>query len=180
VNSSWLAPDAEHEASVQRFARGLLPRLAHDPFVERVRELGEHVSLAQLVLKLTSPGVPDLYQGDELEALALVDPDNRRPVDWDLRRRLLERLRLGSEVPREARKLSVTRNVLALRAERPEAFVGAYEPVEAGEDVVAFVRGGEIGVAVALRPGAKLPHVPGENVLDTSLGLVVTRLRVNA
>jgi maltooligosyltrehalose synthase len=65
---------------------------------------------------------------------------------------------------------------LRLRAEHPEAFLGAYEPVEAGKDVVAFVRGGEIGVAVALRPGAVLPDVPGENVLDDRLGLTVSRL----
>jgi (1->4)-alpha-D-glucan 1-alpha-D-glucosylmutase len=175
VNSSWLDPDEEHEAGVQRFARGLLPLLEGDPFLERVRALGEHVSLAQLVLKLTSPGVPDIYQGDELEALALVDPDNRRPVDWELRRRLLERLRAG-ERPREALKLWATWRVLRLRAEHPETFLGAYEPVEAGEDMVAFVRGGEIGVAVALRPGAVLPEVPGENVLDDRLGLVVSRL----
>jgi (1->4)-alpha-D-glucan 1-alpha-D-glucosylmutase len=175
VNSSWLEPDEEHEAGVQRFARELLPLLESDPFVERVRVLGEHVSLAQLVLKLTSPGVPDIYQGDELEALALVDPDNRRPVDWELRRRLLERLRAG-ERPREALKLWATWRVLRLRAEHPDAFLGAYEPLETGEDVVAFVRGSEIGVAVALRPGAALPEVPGENVLDDRLGLVVSRL----
>src|SRR3954451_2350962 len=148
VNSNWIEPDVEHEAAVQRFARDLLPRLDGDPFVERVRELGEHVALAQLVLKLTCPGVPDLYQGDELEALALVDPDNRRPVDWKLRRRLLERLRAGGEVPREARKLWATRNVLALRAELSDGFLGSYDAVEAGDDVVAFVRGGAIGVAV--------------------------------
>jgi (1->4)-alpha-D-glucan 1-alpha-D-glucosylmutase len=175
VSSSWLEPDLEHEAAVQRFARELLSRLEGDPFVERVRALGEHVSLAQLVLKLTSPGVPDVYQGDELEALALVDPDNRRPVDWALRRRLLERLQAG-ERPREARKLWVTWRVLGLRAEHPDAFVGAYEPVEAGDHAVAFLRGGEIGVAVALRPGAALPDVPGDNVLDARLGLVVARL----
>jgi (1->4)-alpha-D-glucan 1-alpha-D-glucosylmutase len=175
VNSSWLEPDEEHEAQVQRFARGLLPRLDGDPFVARVCALGEHVSLAQLVLKLTAPGVPDLYQGDELEALALVDPDNRRPVDWSLRRRLLERVRAG-DVPREARKLWATRQVLALRAEHPDAFLGSYEPVDARPEVAAFVRGGAIGVAVALRPGAQLPEVPGENVLDERLGLVVARL----
>jgi (1->4)-alpha-D-glucan 1-alpha-D-glucosylmutase len=175
VNSSWLEPDEEHEAAVQRFARGLLPLVEGDPFVERVRALGEHVSLAQLVLKLTSPGVPDVYQGDELEALALVDPDNRRPVDWALRRRLLERLAAG-ERPREALKLWATWRVLRLRAEHRHAFLGAYEPVEAAEDVVAFVRGGEIGVAVALRPGAALPDVPGDNVLDADLGVVVARL----
>ncbi len=120
--------------------------------------------------------MPDIYQGDELEALALVDPDNRRPVDWALRRQLLEQLRSGGDVPREARKLWATWRVLRLRAEHAEAFLGSYEPVEAGEDVVAFLRGGEIGVAVALRPGAALPEVPGENVLDAGLGLVVSRL----
>jgi (1->4)-alpha-D-glucan 1-alpha-D-glucosylmutase len=176
VSSSWLEPNVEHESRVQRFARELLPRLDGDSFVERVRELGEHVSLAQLVLKLTSPGVPDIYQGDELEALALVDPDNRRPVDWALRRRLLERLQAGGDVPREARKLWATWRVLRLRAEHAAAFLGTYEPVDAAEDVVAFIRGGEIGVAVALRPGAVLPDVAGENVLDAGLGLVVSRL----
>ncbi len=176
VNSTWLAPDLEHEASVQRFARDLSPRLDGDPLVERVRALGEHVSLAQLVLKLTAPGVPDLYQGDELEALALVDPDNRRPVDWELRRGLLERLRRGGEVPPRARKLWATWRVLRLRAERPQAFLGSYEPLEAGTDAVAFVRGGEVAVAVALRPRAVLPELPGENVLDAGLGLHVSRL----
>jgi (1->4)-alpha-D-glucan 1-alpha-D-glucosylmutase len=88
--------------------------------------------------------VPDVYQGDELGFLALVDPDNRRPVDWELRRRLLA----SREPPR---KLDLISRTLALRARRPEAFAGSYEPVEAGEDVCAFVRGGEVLVAVALR-----------------------------
>ena len=53
---------------------------------------GERIALGQLALKLTSPGVPDFYQGDELELLAMVDPDNRRPVDWDLRQARLAHL----------------------------------------------------------------------------------------
>jgi len=98
--------------------------------------------LGTTLLKLTVPGVPDLYQGDELPMLALVDPDNRRPVDWELRRRLL------AEPPP---KLELIRRSLALRARRPTAFTGSYEPLDAGEDVVAFVRGGEVLVAVAVR-----------------------------
>ena len=96
------------------------------------------------LLKLTSPGVPDIYQGDELPFLALVDPDNRRPVDWELRRRLL-----ASGHP--PAKLDLIRRTLALRKRRPAAFGSTYDPVEAGETSVAFVRGGEVLVAVALR-----------------------------
>ena len=88
--------------------------------------------------------MPDIYQGDELPFLALVDPDNRRPVDWEERRRLLA----SSEPPA---KLDLIRRTLALRARRPDAFSGSYEPLEAGEDVCAFTRGGEVLVAVAVR-----------------------------
>ena len=76
-----------------------------------------------LVLKLTCPGVPDIYQGDELEALALVDPDNRRPVDWELRRRLL------ADDPARDPKLWVTATLLDLRRRRPDAFARGYMPV---------------------------------------------------
>ena len=96
------------------------------------------------LLKLTSPGVPDVYQGDELPFLALVDPDNRRPVDWELRRRLLR----WREPPP---KLDLIRRTLALRARGRRAFAGGYEPLEAGADVCAFIRGGEVLVAVAVR-----------------------------
>ena len=87
--TSWLAPDEEWEGRVKRWAAS--KRAAADGLTERLRADAERISLAMLVLKLTCPGVPDIYQGDELEALALVDPDNRRPVDWELRRRLLAR-----------------------------------------------------------------------------------------
>jgi (1->4)-alpha-D-glucan 1-alpha-D-glucosylmutase len=96
------------------------------------------------LLKLTAPGVPDIYQGDELPFLALVDPDNRRSVDWGLRRRLLTS---ASPPP----KLDLIRGALALRGRRPAAFGGSYQPVETGEDVVAFTRAGEVLVAAALR-----------------------------
>ena len=85
---------------------------------------GERVSLGMTLLKLTCPGVPDLYQGDELPYLALVDPDNRRPVDWEARRRALAS-------PEPPAKLDLIRRTLALRARRPAAFAGSYEPLEA-------------------------------------------------
>jgi len=117
-----------------------------------VRPLGHAIARAQLLLKLTSPGVPDIYQGDELETLSLVDPDNRRPVDWELRKRLLAS---GADP-----KQSLTRQALELRARHEVAFAGGYEPVDLGPDVCAFTRGGEVLVAVPLRPGAEL-DVPG-------------------
>jgi (1->4)-alpha-D-glucan 1-alpha-D-glucosylmutase len=108
--------------------------------------------------------VPDVYQGDELQALALVDPDNRRPVDWALRRRLLAELRSGAEPTGETRKLSLIVRALDLRAERPDAFSGDYEPVDVGPDAIAFVRGGSVLAAAALRaenPGLSLPLPAG-------------------
>jgi (1->4)-alpha-D-glucan 1-alpha-D-glucosylmutase len=107
------------------------------------------------LLKLTCPGVPDVYQGDELPYLALVDPDNRRPVDWAERRRALA----GREPPA---KLELIRSTLALRRHRPEPFAGAYEPLDAGTDTVAFLRGGDVRVAVALRGDLREPVVQGK------------------
>src|SRR5262249_12133846 len=98
VNSNWLTPDAEHEKSVQDYGWRAAELVADDPFLERVRTLGRQLSLAQLLLKLTSPGLPDIYRGDELEDLSLVDPDNRRPVDWESRRTALRALRRGAPV----------------------------------------------------------------------------------
>jgi (1->4)-alpha-D-glucan 1-alpha-D-glucosylmutase len=94
-NTSWLSPDEAYETAVVEFVRAILDR--RRPFLEtflpiqaRVAELGIYNSLAQLLIKITAPGVPDFYQGTELWDLSLVDPDNRRPVDYAERRRLLE------------------------------------------------------------------------------------------
>ncbi len=152
VNSSWLEPDLAHEARVQAFARAAADALAGDPFLDRVAELGRRISLAQLLLKLTAPGVPDVYQGDELEALALVDPDNRRPVDWEARRRALAALRAGEPPDEATAKLAVTWKTLELRASHAEAFAGSYQPLNLGDGVVAFIRGGDVLVAVGTRP----------------------------
>jgi (1->4)-alpha-D-glucan 1-alpha-D-glucosylmutase len=145
--SSWLNPNERAERRVQKYGRELLESEEVERFVERVRPLGREIARGQLLLKLTSPGVPDLYQGDELETLTLVDPDNRRPVDWAVRERLL---RSGDDP-----KQGLIRQALELRTRRAEAFAGGYEPIDLGPDVCAFTRGGEVLVAVPLRPGAE-------------------------
>jgi (1->4)-alpha-D-glucan 1-alpha-D-glucosylmutase len=158
VDSNWMSPDEEHEAAVQAFAAAVIEHgpflYAFEGFTARVAEAGERSALGQLLLKLTSPGIPDVYQGDELWALALVDPDNRREVDWEHRRALLGELRAGAQPTRETRKLHLIWLALALRGRRPEPFAGAYGPIPAGDDVCAFLRGDDILVAVAVRDGA--------------------------
>jgi (1->4)-alpha-D-glucan 1-alpha-D-glucosylmutase len=154
VNTNWLTPNAEHEHAVQEYAWRAAELIARDPFLDRVRALGQRLSLAQLLLKLTLPGVPDVYRGDELEDLSLVDPDNRRPVDWEVRRDALRALQAGGPVDDTNVKLYVTWKTLGLRAERAAAFGGSYARADAGDGVCAFVRGGEVLVAVAVRPDA--------------------------
>ena len=114
---------------------------------------GEAAALGQTLLKLTSPGVPDIYQGDELWDLALVDPDNRRPVDWERCATLLDELESGAAPRRETAKMFLIHRALALRARRPEAFEGDYTPLDAGPDAFAYARGGEVIAATPLRAG---------------------------
>jgi (1->4)-alpha-D-glucan 1-alpha-D-glucosylmutase len=92
-NTSWVEQDGAWEERVLAYCRGLYEHAAFradfEPIAARVAAAGELHALRQTALKLTVPGVPDVYQGDELVALSLVDPDNRRPVDWARRRALL-------------------------------------------------------------------------------------------
>ena len=143
VNTSWVDQDADWESGAKTWAVSLLHDEEVVAFAEALAGRAERAVLGATLLKLTCPGVPDIYQGDELPFLALVDPDNRRPVDWELRRRLLAP---GPAPP----KLDLVRKTLALRAARADAFRGSYEPVESGEDVCAFLRGGDVLVAVAI------------------------------
>lgn len=165
TNTNWIDPDERWESEVKEFARRATRLVT--PFGERLAELGERIALAQTLLKLTSPGLPDIYQGDELWNLTLVDPDNRAPVDWDLRRSLLGALRAGEAPTRETAKLFLVWKTLEVRANRPDAFDGTYEPVDAGPGVCAFTRGAEIYVAVAVRPGVE-PGLPAS--FDDVLG----------
>jgi (1->4)-alpha-D-glucan 1-alpha-D-glucosylmutase len=166
VNTNWIEPNGEHERRAREAIGRLYASLPDDfePFAAHVAAAGRRIALGMTLLKLTAPGVPDVYGGDELELLALVDPDNRRPVDWERRRRAL------SEPPP---KLRAIRAALELRARKPAAFEGSYDPLDAGEDVCAFERGGEVRVAVPVRADAAKPGFPGWRDLlpDLPVGL---------
>ncbi len=155
-NTTWVDQDHDWERRVKDYAAALLthePFLdAFEPFAAEVAAAGERSALGQLLLKLTVPGVPDIYQGDELQDLSLVDPDNRRPVDWARRRSALDGLRAGMRPAGATRKLHVIARALDLRARRPEAFGagGSYEPIDAGPDVCAFARGTDRAVLVVV------------------------------
>jgi (1->4)-alpha-D-glucan 1-alpha-D-glucosylmutase len=109
-------------------------------------------SLAQLVLKLTVPGVPDIYQGGELWDFSLVDPDNRRPVDWEFRRALLREvgtagfIRFHGDIGDGRQKLFIMRRLLQLRRHHPQLFAtGDYAPLDVtgapnGDHLCAFAR----------------------------------------
>ena len=140
AHTSWEAPDEAYEADVAAFVEGILESSGFTDdlaaFAARCAEIGARSSLALLVLKLAAPGVPDIYWGNEDWDLSLVDPDNRRPVDFAARA-----ARLGDG----GRKLAVTRAGLELRRRDPGLFAhGAYLPIEVAgrhaERVVAFAR----------------------------------------
>jgi (1->4)-alpha-D-glucan 1-alpha-D-glucosylmutase len=143
--SSWSYPDAAYESGLQRFVRGVLDAARPNPFladfagfIQLLARPAAIASLAQLVLKLTVPGVPDIYQGGELWDLSLVDPDNRRPVDWPARQRLIDEVAgtasavaLAAEWADGREKLFVTTRLLALRQAYPLLFAaGDYQPLD--------------------------------------------------
>ncbi len=166
VHTSWTDPVAAYDEATEAFVRAAL---ADDVFTgaliswlaeHRVVERGRRNSLAQTALLLTCPGSPDLYQGSEMWDLSLVDPDNRRPVDYDERRRLLAGLTAGgtgvvASDERGTSKLLVVHRLLAHRQADPGCYEPAgYEPLLAkgcrADDVVGFRRGG-LAVVVPCR-----------------------------
>ena len=157
VTTDWVDPDEDHERAVRRFIARLYRSEAFladlEAFVAEVAPRGEEAALGQTLLKLTAPGVPDLYQGDELWCLSLVDPDNRRPVDWERRRRLLDGLLAGEPPRRETAKLFLIHRALALRARRPEAVRGLLPPARRrGAGAFAYARGDAVIAAMPIRP----------------------------
>jgi (1->4)-alpha-D-glucan 1-alpha-D-glucosylmutase len=154
-NTNWVDQNEQWEQAVVRFCRAIYEEATFlrefEPFAAELSAEGDRVALAQLVLKLTAPGVPDIYQGDEVPYRALVDPDNRRPVDWEWREALLKRLMGGAPPSGETQKLFLILRLLGLRARRPDPFLGGYEPLDVGPDACGFLRGGEVMVVVGIR-----------------------------
>src|SRR5581483_8189130 len=184
--TSWVRPDDAYEHAVHRFCDTILRDerfLAElDRFVAPLVDPGRVNALTLTTLRLLASGVPDTYQGTELWDDSLVDPDNRRPVDFDGRRAILQSLdgRTAADAWRDDRasglpKLALVHACLALRRRRPRAFGphGAYTALGTGGDVLAFQRGDDVAVAVPLRPmkGAhgdakvELPRGAWRNVL---------------
>lgn len=191
THTSWLDPEPAYEDRLRGFVAGAMDDEAFtadvEAFVAPLIGMGRVNSLAQTLLKLTAPGVPDIYQGTELWDLSLVDPDNRRPVDYAARRRLLAEARpltadqVWERVEEGLPKLFVIDKTLALRRQCPEAFGphGDYAPLNAHGDkaahVVAFIRGGQVATVVP-RLITHLDGRWGDTVLDLPEGTWVNIL----
>ncbi len=207
VNTSWVNPHQLHDEAVRRFVQAVLADdaflRAFTPLAETVAVYGMYNSLAQTLLKLTVPGVPDIYQGNEIWDFSLVDPDNRRPVDYGHRQQLLRELRSQVLSPpsslstfarglvetwKDGRiKLYVTYRTLTYRREHADLFrAGAYEPLEAkGEKqnhVCSFARSGEQEHVLVVAPrllGRVLPNIEtlplGEGVWKNTLLHLATK-----
>lgn len=164
TSTSWLDPDPTYERALDSFVDTVFDDLEFrrelEAMVELVKGSGRSVALSQKVLQLLAPGVPDIYQGQELWDHSLTDPDNRRPVDFGTRIATLERLRLtrpsrGRDVGDGGSvKAFVTERGLAMRRQFPDAFGpdGTYEPLDvsgpARDRVVAFQRSQSVAVVV--------------------------------
>jgi (1->4)-alpha-D-glucan 1-alpha-D-glucosylmutase len=158
LHTSWTTPNAEYDQAVEQFARALLDdaRLVSgiSAFVDELAPAARAVTLGQKLVQLTMPGVPDVYQGTEFATFTLVDPDNRRPVDFAARRARLAVLRAG-ESPRDLNdeKLLVTAWALAVRRDHPDAFAGDYRELPAtSPHAFGFVRGDRVICAVTRLP----------------------------
>ncbi|KAF2412146.1 malto-oligosyltrehalose synthase [Microbacterium sp. B35-04] len=178
--TTWLEPDAAFERRLHAAVDAAFddPAVAArlESFVAEIEGAGWSNALAAKLLQLTGPGVPDVYQGSELWEQSLVDPDNRRPVDFEERRRLLERIDAGEHpiVDRTgAAKLLMTSRALRLRRDRPELFT-RYTPMTvvgaAAEHAIAVDRGGAVAVATRLPVAlARRGELTGSPWGDTTL-----------
>jgi (1->4)-alpha-D-glucan 1-alpha-D-glucosylmutase len=192
--TSWLAPDEAYEKGLQAFLRGALDRResaafieSFDAFARRAALIGALNSLTQVVLKATMPGVPDFYQGTELWDLSLVDPDNRRPVDFAALASTLKSLEgdvdwraLADAWPDGRIKFALTRRILALRQQLADVFTeGSYRPLATTgphrNEIVAFARlsGREAVIVVAGRLFARVTdngtHWPSSEAWDAAV-----------
>jgi (1->4)-alpha-D-glucan 1-alpha-D-glucosylmutase len=190
VHTSWINPNNAYDEAVKKFIEKALKPSRNNRFLdsfqafhERISRMGMINSLAQVLLKITSPGVPDTYQGCELWDLSLVDPDNRHPVDFEQRKQLLKNLEPLLAIPSPLDKATHTERLLELqdrwenshikmfvtacclrfRRRQPDLFLhGDYLPLqvegEHADHVVAFARlyNGKVAISVAPRLVASL------------------------
>jgi (1->4)-alpha-D-glucan 1-alpha-D-glucosylmutase len=197
IRTSWVNPNTAYDSTIRDFVAAVLRPSPDNTFLPDIEEFSLRISaaglwngLSQTVLKLTCPGVPDIYQGNELWTFSLVDPDNRRPVDYARRKHLLAELPLKSVEEREAWvtqaaktlsdgriKLFITAALARFRRDQPDLFAqGDYVPLEAigklQDHVVAFARSIQnktLIVAVArffVRLGCRESIPAGDSVWD--------------
>jgi len=177
VHTSWINPNQAHDDALQEFVAAVLDSFLFlaefQAFRSKIAQYGIYNSLSQTLLKLTVPGVPDIYQGNELWDFSLVDPDNRRPVDYNRRRQLLsallEQVRAADydliDLARDLLasredgriKLYITHRTLRYRREHPGLFLhGAYTPLDASgarhQHVCAFARRNEQHEIIVMVP----------------------------
>jgi (1->4)-alpha-D-glucan 1-alpha-D-glucosylmutase len=199
VHSSWINPDNAHDEAVRRFVADILDPVKSREFLDdflrfqaRISRYGLFNSLSQTLLKIAGPGVPDMYQGTEVWDFSLVDPDNRRPVDYDRRRTLLRELRsrvrdagprmrdLAAEVattPGDGRiKLYITWRALTCRREHPRLFAeGAYLPIDVSghrrEHVFAFQRRLDTARALVIVPRLLTRLIPAPDAMPIGRGI---------
>ena len=188
--TTWTEPDEDYEAAVHAAVDAAFDKPAAaeviQTLVARIAGPGWSNGLAAKLLSLTMPGVPDVYQGSELWEQSLVDPDNRRPVDFDVRAGHLEALRSGEPAPLTdtptdpgVAKLAVTTAALRLRRDRPELFT-AYDALaaegSAADHALAFDRGGAVTVVTRLPVGLAARGGWTDTVLRLPQGSYVEQL----
>src|SRR5213596_2620488 len=201
INTSWIQPNEKWDAAMRDFVAKILDPSPRNKFIpaflsvaKEIARLGAINSPTQTLLKLTSPGVPDIYQGSEIWDYSLVDPDNRRPVDYDRRREMLETVATANPQellqawPDARIKMFLTQRVLRFRREYADLFQrGEYLPLRASgtfaECCVSFTR--QLGhnwiVVVASRLSSRVGFPPiGEAWKDTAIEFPETLLLENA
>ena len=195
INTSWIQPNEEWDGAMREFVARILDPSPRNKFLpiflpvaQEIARLGAINSLTQILLKLTSPGVPDIYQGNEIWDYSLVDPDNRRPVDYNLRRQMLDMLptampdELMQAWPDGRIKLFLTQRVLRFRREQADLFQsGDYLPLRASgtfaDCCVSFARRlvNKWIVVIAPRLSSRVGFPPiGELWKDTAIEFLET------
>jgi len=194
TRTNWIEPDQAYEDALRTFIAAILEPAEDAPFltdvarlVGRIAAVGHWISLSRIAIHLTAPGTPDIYQGDELWNYTLVDPDNRRQVDYESRLgalveldQLEDQLRSGATIdPADSRlKLLVTHRLLAARRAAPELYLnGDYQPLASrglrAANVFAYARshGGRHVLVIASRPVEALFHSPESWWGDTAIAV---------